>query len=229
MWCKSRTTFHWPPRRQDRQQLTYNAIEAPFRSTPTPLIKRFTMAVRLAPPHRFTRDEYHLMAKVGILKPDARVELIDGEIVEMSPIGRRHNGSVDTLAEVLIEGLERRANVRVQGSITLGEHGEPQPDIVVLRRRADFYRSADAGPEDVLLIIEVADSSEGYDRLTKAPLYALFQIPELWIADLNRDRVGIYRDPTPTGYATVQVARRGETISPLAFPDLQIAVDAILG
>ena len=169
------------------------------------------------------------MAETGILKPDARVELIEGEILELSPIGRRHNGCVDSVTELLFEGLERRAIVRTQGSFTLGEHGEPQPDVLVLRRRPDFYRTTDVGPEDVLLIVEVADSSEGYDRLTKAPLYALYKIPELWIADLNRDRISIHRDPTPTGYATVQVARRGETISPLAFPDIQIAVEAILG
>jgi Uma2 family endonuclease len=187
------------------------------------------MAVRLAPPHRFTRAEYHQMAKHGILKPDARVELIDGEIVEMSPIGRRHNSKVDRLTRIFVPGLGDAAIVRVQGSVVLDGYGEPEPDLVLLRSRDDFYVDVDATAEDALLIVEVADGSEGYDRLTKAPLYARYRIPELWIADLNRDRIGIYRDPTPTGYATVQIARRGDTISPLAFPDLQIAVDAILG
>jgi Uma2 family endonuclease len=168
------------------------------------------------------------MAKAGILKPDARVELIEGVIVEMSPIGRRHKASVDRLTRIFAR-LDESVILRVQSSIILTDYGEPEPDIVLLRPRDDFYADVDAGPEDVLLIVEVADSSEGYDRLTKAPLYALYKIPELWIADLNRDRVTLYRDPIPTGYATVQVARRGETISPLAFPDLQIAVEAILG
>lgn len=186
------------------------------------------MAVRLAPPHRFTRAEYHQMAKHGILKPDDRVELIEGEIVEMSPIGRRHTAKVDRLNRVFRD-VGDAAIVRVQGSIVPSDYGEPEPDLVVLRPRDDFYDDVDATAEDILLIVEIADSSESYDRLTKAPLYALYTIPELWIADLNRDLIGIYRDPTPTGYASVQVARRGETISPLAFPDLQIAVEAILG
>ena len=179
--------------------------------------------------YRFTRADYHRMAQTGILKPGVRVELIDGEIVEMSPIGRRHMASVDRANKIFVPGVGDAAIVRIQGSIVLDGYGEPEPDLVLLRPRDDFYYDVDAMPEDVLLIIEVADSSEGYDRLTKAPLYATYRIPELWIADLNRDRVGIYRDPTPTGYATVQVARRGETISPLAFPDLKIAVEAILG
>ncbi|MDQ3504080.1 MAG: Uma2 family endonuclease, partial [Actinomycetota bacterium] len=92
-----------------------------------------------------------------------------------------------------------------------------------------FYADADETPEDVLLVVEVADSSEVYDRRTKAPLYARHGIPELWIANLNRDQIIVCRDPAPAGYATVRVARRGESISPLAFPDLTITVDAILG
>jgi Uma2 family endonuclease len=168
------------------------------------------------------------MAETGILKPGVRVELIDGEIIEMSPIGRRHIVSVDRLNRIF-QRLGDTAIVRVQSSIALGDYGNPEPDIVLLRPRDDFYASVDAGPEDVFLIIEVADSSEGYDRLTKAPLYARHLVPELWIADLNRERIAIYRDPTPTGYATTQIARRGDTISPLAFPDLQIAVVDILG
>jgi Uma2 family endonuclease len=187
------------------------------------------MAVQLAAHHRFTRDEYHRMAVTGILKPNARVELIEGEIVDMSPIGRRHLAAVDRLTGIFVPGVGDAAIVRVQGSIALGGDGEPEPDIVLLRPRDDFYAGSDAGPEDILFIVEVADSPEGYDRLTKAPLYARYRIPELWLADVNRDRVAIHREPTPTGYATIQIARRGETISPMAFPDLQIAVEAIVG
>ena len=121
------------------------------------------------------------------------------------------------------------AIVRVQSSIVLGEYGEPEPDIVLLRFRADFYAESDETPEDVLLIVEVADSSEAYDRRTKAPLYARFGIREYWLVDLNRDLVTVYRDPTPDGYATSRVFRRGESIGPLAFPELTVAVDDILG
>jgi len=179
--------------------------------------------------YRFTRADYHRMAQVGILKPRPRVELIDGEIVEMSPIGRRHKASVDRVARIFQLNVGDAAIVRVQSSIVLDDYGEPEPDVAVLRYRDDFYADADETPEDVLLIVEVADSSEAYDRLTKSRLYARYRIPELWVASLNRKQVFVYRDPTPEGYATIQVVGRGESISPLAFPDLQIAVDAILG
>ena len=179
--------------------------------------------------YRFTRDDYHRMAQTGILKPDARVELVDGDIVEMSPIGRRHNSRVDWCNDAFTAGLRGRAIIRVQGSFVLDDNGEPEPDLVLLRFRDDYYANADATAADVLLIIEVADTSEGYDRRTKAPLYARHGIPELWIVDLNRDWITRYADPTPNGYATTQVFRRGESLSPLAFPTVRLAVDDILG
>lgn len=179
--------------------------------------------------YRFTRADYHRMAQTGIIKPGARVELIDGDVVAMSPIGRRHVACVDRLTDIFVPSVRPAAIVRVQSSIVLDDHGEPEPDIAVLRRRADFYAESDAMPEDVLLIVEVADSSEMYDRRVKLPLYARYGIPETWIAELNSDRVAVYTDPTPDGYATTRVFRRGESVSPRAFPDLVIAVDDILG
>ncbi len=179
--------------------------------------------------YRFTRADYHRMAQTGILKPAARVELIDGDIVEMSPIGRRHNSRVDWCSRTFIQRLGGATIVRVQGSIVLDDNGEPEPDLVLLRPRDDFYASVDATPADVLLIVEVADSSETYDRRTKAPLYGRNGIPELWIVDLNRDRITRYLDPSPNGYATTQVFRRGESLGPLAFPNLMLPVDDILG
>jgi len=169
------------------------------------------------------------MAQTGILEPDARVELIDGDIVEMSPTGRRHNARVDRCNRLFHQSLGDTAIIRVQGSIVLDDNGEPEPDLVLLRPRDDFYDDADATPADVLLIVEVADSSETYDRMTKAPLYARHGILELWIANLNRDQVIVYRDPASTGYATTRVFRRGESLTPLAFPNLTIAIDDILG
>ncbi len=186
------------------------------------------MAVQLEH-YRFTTAEYHRMAEAGALARDARVELIEGEVLQMSPIGRKHNSCVDRSAELLFEKLRRRAIVRIQGSIVLNDRSEPEPDLMLLRRRPDFYASSDATSEDVLLIIEVADSSLEYDLQVKAPLYARNGIPELWIAAVDRDYVAIHRDPTATGYSTTRVARRGEVISPLAFPDLTIPVDEILG
>ena len=169
------------------------------------------------------------MVEAGILHEDSPVELIEGEILEMSPIGRRHKACVDRLTEIFVPAVRGVAIVRVHSSIVLGERSEPEPDLALLRRRDDFYANADETPEDVLLVVEVADSSEVYDRQTKASLYARHGILELWIVSLNRDQILLHRDPTPGGYATLRVARRGESISPLAFPQLTIAVDAILG
>ena len=186
------------------------------------------MAVQLTH-YRFTRADYHRMVEAGILHEDSPVELIEGEILERSPIGRRHKACVDRCNRIFSQGLGGAAIVRVRSSIVLGERSEPEPDIALLRPRDDFYADADETPEDVLLVVEVADSSEVYDRQTKAPLYARHGIPELWIANLNRDQSIVCRDPAPAGYATMRVARCGESISPLAFPALTIAVEAILG
>jgi len=179
--------------------------------------------------HRFTRDDYHQMARAGILKPDVRVELIDGEIVEMNPIGRRHRGTVDRLAHLFFPHVGAQAIVRIRSSIALGDNGEPEPDLTLLRPRADFYTESDEQPKDILLVIEVAETSERYDRRTKGPLYARFGIPELWIVDVTRRRITRYLDPTPDGYATTRIYRRGESIGPLVFPDLLIPVVDILG
>ena len=178
---------------------------------------------------RFSRADYHELAKVGIIKPGARVELIDGEILEMSPIGRPHRSSVNRVNDVLAPRLHGLAIVQIQSSIILGEYGEPEPDVAVFRFRADFYKDSDEAPEDILLIVEVADTSEAYDRRVKGPLYARFSIHEYWLVDLNRDLITVYRDPTPDGYASSRVYRRGESVSPLAFPDLTVAVADILG
>lgn len=186
------------------------------------------MAVELKR-YRFTRADYHRMAQTGILRPDARVELIDGVIVEMSAIGSRHMAAVNRLNRLFLPPLLGAAIVQIQGPIALGDNGEPEPDLVVLRFRDDFYETAHPTEEAALLVIEVADTSERYDRRTKGPLYARYGIPELWIVDLNRDRITRHRNPTPRGYATTRVYRRGERLSPLAFPDLKIAVDDVLG
>ncbi|MFN8633975.1 MAG: Uma2 family endonuclease [Chloroflexota bacterium] len=186
------------------------------------------MAVELKR-YRFTRADYHRMAETGILAPDARVELIDGEIIEMSPVGSPHMGVVNRLNRLFTHRLGDAAVVQIQGPIALGDNGEPEPDVALLRFRDDFYSTATATEADTLLLIEVADSSERYDRQTKGPLYARYGIPELWIAELNHDRVIRHLDPTPTGYAHTRIFRRGESLSPLAFPDLSISVDDILG
>ncbi len=166
---------------------------------------------------KFTVDEYHLLARAGILKEDDRVELIDGEIVEMSPIGSRHAACVARLTE-WAGSLRGRAVVWVQNSVRLGDFAEPQPDLALLRPRADFYAAAHPTPEDVFLVVEVAETSSDYDRQVKIPLYARWGISEAWLVDLEADRVEVYRSPAPEGYRDVRVVARREHLSP---PGLQ--------
>ena len=179
---------------------------------------------------RFTVDEYYRMAEAGILGEDDRVELIDGEVICMTPIGPRHAGYVDRLTRRFLQSLGDRAQVRVQNPVRLGEHDEPEPDVTLLRPRPDDYTTRHPTPEDVLLVVEVADSTLDFDRRTKARRYAEHGIPELWIVDANpkRRRIFVYRDPAPDGYRTVQVVRRGERLAPLAFPDGALSVGEIL-
>jgi Uma2 family endonuclease len=178
---------------------------------------------------RFTVDEYYRMAEVGVLHEDDRVELIDGEVISMSPIGKRHGAAVDRLNELLILRLARRATVKIQNPLRIDQHSEPQPDIVVARRREDFYAAEHPRPEDTHLVIEVGDSSARFDRVVKAPIYARSGVPEVWLVDLVAGEVRVLRAPGPDGYADVSVKRRGETISPGAFPDLVLRAEDVLG
>jgi len=176
----------------------------------------------------FTVEEYHRMAEAGILSEDDRVELIEGELVTMSPIGSRHAACVARLTALLFP-VEGRGILWVQNPIRLGARSEPQPDVALLRYRPDFYASAHPGPEDVLLVVEVAETSADADRSLKIPLYARYGIPEAWLVDLLEERIEIYRHLTPQGYRSLHIAHRGETVSPTALPDLELSVDEILG
>ena len=177
----------------------------------------------------FTAAEYHLMAQAGILHEDDRVELIDGEIVEMAPIGSRHAAHVNRLNRVFTQALGEGVIVSVQNPISLGERCEPQPDLTLLRPRPDFYAQAHPGPEDILLVVEVADSSLGYDRGVKVPLYARFGIPETWVMDLAAAGIQVYRHPHQGRYLEARHAARGEHISPQALPEVTLAVAELLG
>ena len=178
---------------------------------------------------RFTVDEYYQMAQAGILGEDDRVELIDGEIIEMTPIGRGHVSCVIRLTWIFGQRFGNAALVSVQNPVRLNEHNEPQSDLMVLRFRPDFYKSGIAGPADVLLLVEVGDSSAALDRRVKLPLYARSGIPEVWLLDLSRNTIRAHRDPTPEGYRTARTVRRGEKIAPLAFPDAELAAEDLLG
>ena len=179
--------------------------------------------------HLFTVEEYHRMAQAGILSEDDRVELIEGEIVNMTPVGSRHAAVVDRLNRILSRRIGERAIVRVQNPIRLGEHSEPQPNVTLLRPREDFYASAHPGPEDVLLLIEVAETSAEYDREVKIPLYARFGIGEVWLVDLEGKAIEVYRNPSPEGHREVQTLGRDARLSPDSFPDLELPVEQILG
>jgi Uma2 family endonuclease len=177
----------------------------------------------------FTVAEYHRMGEAGILHEDDRVELIDGVIVQMSPIGSRHAACVDRLAAVLMRALGERAIVRVQNPVTIGRLSEPQPDLMVLKPRDDFYAARHPGPSDVLLLIEVTDTTGVYDRATKLPLYARSGIVEAWVVDVRRHVIEVYRGPTLRGYRTRRDVPRGRHIVPAATPRMRVAVDALVG
>lgn len=186
------------------------------------------MAIPL-PKRRFTVDEYYRMAEAGILSPEDRVELIEGEVVEMTPLGSRHAGQVNYLGDELRRLLGSRALVAVQNPVRLGELSEPQPDIALVHRRPDFYASGHPGPQDVLLIIEVAETSADSDRTVKGPLYARAGIPEFWLVDLTAGRIEIYRVPGLSGWQEHTVAQAGERVAPVAVSDVELDVAAVLG
>jgi len=178
---------------------------------------------------RFTVDEYYRMVNLGIIAPEERVELIEGEILEMSPIGSDHASKVDRLAAYLWPAVGQRAIVRVQSPIRLGIAREPQPDIALLRPRPDFYAAAHPAAPDILLLVEVAETSADYDRSVKGPLYAAHGIPEYWLVNLPERQVEVYRDPSPDGYRDARVAGAGDAIVPLAFPDAAFDVGELFG
>jgi Uma2 family endonuclease len=178
---------------------------------------------------KITVHDYHEMGKAGILHEDDRVELIEGELVAMAPIGSEHNGGVAWLNRALIRAIGDRGIVLVQGSIRLDDQTEPQPDFSILRPRADFYRHAHATPADVLFLVEIADSSLRYDRSIKRPLYARAGIPEYWIVDLVAGEVEVCRQPGKSDYADVKPAGRGAVIEPALLPGVAISVSDLLG
>lgn len=160
--------------------------------------------------HRYTRAEYYRMAEAGIFGEDDRVELIEGEIIDMAPTGSQHAGTLKFLARTLQRIAADRAIVSVQDPLHLDEFSEPEPDLALLQPRDDFYRAAHPQPQDVLLVIEVAESSLAYDRDVKLPLYARHGIPEAWLVDLDGRRLERYAQPQADGYAV------HETLSDLA-------------
>ena len=176
----------------------------------------------------FSVDDYHRMAELGILDEDDRVELLDGQVVEMSPIGPRHAATVKGLVRLLYRKLGDAVLLGVQDPIGLGPRSEPQPDIAVLKPRRDAYRHAHPRPADVLLVIEVAETSVNADRDVKLPLYARAGIPETWLVDLANEVIEVHRQPGLEGYREVHTLRRGDTLSALLLPASSVPVGEVL-
>jgi len=183
------------------------------------------MAVEVEVPRRlFTVEEYHRMAEAGILGANERLELIEGEIIEMAPIGPRHVGCVINATRLCITRLGDRAVVSPQNPVVIRPRSEPQPDLLVLRPRAVSYSRELPASQDVLLAVEVADTTVRFDRLVKARLYARAGIPEFWLCLAMDAAIEVYRGPGADAYASVTLHGPGQTVAPLAFPDVGFAV-----
>lgn len=177
----------------------------------------------------FTRDEYHKLGAAGIIGPDERVELLDGEILVKPVIGSRHGGCVKRSNRILTTALGDRAVVGVQDPVVLDDLSEPEPDLSIARPRADFYADDHPTPDELYLVVEVADSTALSDRNRKIPRYAAAGIREAWLVDLETGTLEVYRGPSPDGYTSRNDLVAGDTVSPEAFPDVRIAVADLLG
>jgi Uma2 family endonuclease len=178
---------------------------------------------------KFTVDEYYRMAEAGIFRPHDRVELIDGDIIVMSPIGSPHGSVSKRLITLLVNTFGTRAIVAAGDPVRLDDRSEPEPDLSVLRPRDDFYKATHPTPADVYLIIEVMDSSAPYDRGRKLARYARSGLVEVWLVDIGRERIEVHRRPNGEDYDEKRTLARGQTLAPEAFPDSVLDVDAILG
>ncbi len=202
---------------------TAPAKAPPAISAPAPAAPQQTRQTR-----KFTVAEYYRLAEVGILNPTERVELIAGEIVLMAPIGPLHGSGVDRLTLPFAEVSRGRFIVRTQGAIRLGEHCEPEPDLALLVFREDYYAGFQPGPEDILAVVEVSDTTLDYDREIKSKLYAAAGIPEMLLMNLPEDCLEHLTNPGPDGYAQRTIYRRGDKIRLVSLPDLEFAVDDLL-
>jgi Uma2 family endonuclease len=186
------------------------------------------MSVQIVRRH-FNVTEYYRMAAAGVFSEDDRVELIEGEIVEMNPIGSRHAACVARLTEFLGRSVGGEVIVWVQNPVQVSDFSEPLPDVALLKRRADFYAHANPQPKDVLLIIEVADSSVEFDRGIKVPLYADAGIPEVWLVNLPQGTIEVYTQPVGDKYQEIRIVKRGESLTAKSIPSLIIDADVVLG
>jgi len=178
--------------------------------------------------HRFSLERYEAMIERGILTEDDRVELIHGAIVDVSPIGDRHTACVKRLNRLFMQIPSPQVTVSIQDPVAIPPDSEPEPDAALLKPREDFYEHAKPRPQDVLLIVEVADSSLQFDRDVKMPLYAHAGIAEAWLIDVDARVVEVYTEPRDGRYSQLRTYRAGATVTPGAFPDYAFSVDRIV-
>lgn len=190
--------------------------------TPSPLVTAPTR-------RRITVAEFERMIAANVWPEDERLELIEGELIIMSPINARHAANVKRLAELLRDRLGKRALIGVQDPIVLDDDSEPEPDISVVRRQPDYYANAHPAASDTFLVIEVSDTTLDYDRETKARLYARAGIPELWVRDVNGERLIVFRNLENSEYTRIESLKAGATLALVVFPDVVLSVDEILG
>lgn len=168
------------------------------------------------------------MVETGVLRPDARIELLDGKIIDMSPIGPFHGDVTTYLTEVFAIASKGRWRTRVQNPVRLDEHSEPQPDLVLARPNPEAYRKRHPQPDEIYLLVEVADASLNTDHEEKLPAYGRAGVTEVWIVNLNESTVEVYREPNFTGYGSKTVLRAGAQAQPLAFPDVAVDLAELL-
>ena len=178
--------------------------------------------------HHLTVDDYHKLGEAGILHEDDRVELVEGMLIDMAPIGAGHAGQVNRLVNRLAPAVSGRAIIAPRNPLRLDEFSEPRPDILLLGYRDDFYATAHPRPSDVLLLIEVADTSRAYDRDTKIPLYARHAIPEVWLIDVHDRRMETFLEPAADGYRRILRPAATDRISPVLFLDVSVDVADLL-
>lgn len=178
---------------------------------------------------KITADEFERLYAAGFLQQDGRVELLDGEILIMSPIGNPHVSVTIRLIRLLSSTLSDRGLITASTPVRLDDLSEPQPDVTLLRFRDDFYENAHARPADIFVAIEVMETSAAYDRGRKLKKYASSGVPEVWLVDIKQKRVEMYRRPIGDLYSEISVRTRGETVTVEAFPDVMLAVNDILG
>lgn len=186
-------------------------------------------AVSTFPRRRFTVQQYERMVEAGVIRPDERVELLDGEVVEMPPIGPPHASRVDRCTTFLSRALGTGVILRVQSPLVLSDVSMPEPDVTVLRQRDDFYATRHPTVDDVLLLIEVGDTSARFDREVKLPLYAAAAVPEVWLLDVTARAIAVFRDPAAGSYQSTATARPGDMLRPGLVPEAAVLAADLVG